>query len=312
MHAAQTLLPIVLLIALGFGLARIQFLGREFLNDLNKLAFFVALPAFIVRSLAEVHVPPCNAMRLLLLLALCTVAALLLGFVLARIFGSHPASHGSIAQCAFRGNLAYAGLPVITYALEGSESFARQQAVGRALLVLGPLIALFNFLAVLCLQKPDAWRLKSGWIATGKNIVSNPLILACAAGFALSITGIELPFVVNRALDALGAVALPVALLCIGGSLTHIQIGGRARAIAIAVLVKIVLLPVIAAIACFAFGITGIERLIVLVFAGSPTAAAAYTVAKQMHGDETITSAAIAISTLAAMPGLAIILYFAG
>ena len=44
MLLVDTLAPLVLLIALGAGLARLRFLGSAFMVDLNKLAFWITLP----------------------------------------------------------------------------------------------------------------------------------------------------------------------------------------------------------------------------------------------------------------------------
>ena len=50
MLLVDTLAPLVLLIVLGAGLARIRFLGPAFIADLNKLAFWIALPALLFTS----------------------------------------------------------------------------------------------------------------------------------------------------------------------------------------------------------------------------------------------------------------------
>lgn len=309
MHAVHTLLPVVLLIALGWALARFRFLGAGFMADLNKLTFYVALPAFILRSMTEVQVPAGPAWRLFLLLLVCTIVAVVLAPLLAWLVGARRSSWGSVAQAAYRGNLAYGGLPILTYSLVGENPDTKLAILGLGLLVFAPLTASYNLLAVLCLQSGASWRDWAGWKRTLISIATNPLLLSCLAGFALAVGGFRFPGPLHQALTALGGVALPVALLCIGGAFTHIDFQGRYRSIWVAVGIKILVLPVLAWLGCAFLGIEGFERRIVLLFAAVPTAATAYTMAKEMHGDEVVTSAAIALSTLLAFFSLTAVLW---
>jgi predicted permease len=309
MQAVQTLLPVVLLIILGWSLARFRFLGPKFMADLNKLTFFVALPAFILRSMTEVQAPAGPAFRLFLILFACTVVAVILAPCLAWMIGARRSSLGSVAQAAFRGNLAYGGLPILTYSMMSEDPETKMAVLGLGLLVFAPLTASYNLLAVLCLQPGGSLRDLAGWGRTLRSIVTNPLLISCLAGFFLAVIGFRFPAPVHQALTALGGVALPVALLCIGGSFTHIRFEGRYRSIWVAVGVKLLLLPLLAWLGCAWFGVEGFERRIVLLFAAVPTAATAYTMAKEMGGDEVVTSAAIALSTLLAFLTLTVVLW---
>jgi predicted permease len=310
MHPVAVLLPVILLIATGYLLARIRLLGPQFIADMNKLGFYVALPAFILQSLAEVRVPAGTTLRLFLLLLGCTLAAGALAWGLSLLFRTRADARGSIIQASFRGNLAFAGLPIITYSLVGLPESERLAALGTALLVFAPLTACYNLLAVLCLQKipHDSAKLRSLWGEIIRSILTNPLIIACLGGVALAVFGLRLPGPIDTTLKALGGIAMPVALLCIGGSFQVIRLEDRHRAIGIGVLVKLIALPLLAWWACDLLGVTGLEKRIVLIFAGVPTAATAFTMAKQMGGDEIVTSASIMLSTVMAAVTLLVIL----
>lgn len=309
MHPVETLLPVVLLILLGWLLARIRFLGPDFIAQLNKLTFYVALPAFILRSMTEVESVSPSAGRLFLLLFGCTVAAILVALALAFALGARRSAWGSVAQAAFRGNLAYGGLPILTYSLGAAPQETQAAALGLALLVFAPLTASYNFLAVLCLSPWRDWTGLQGWARAGVSILSNPLILSCLAGFALAHAQFHFPRPLHQALTSLGAVALPVALLCIGGSFIGVKLQGRWRSLAIAVTVKLVVLPLMAWIGCSTLGFHGIERKIAMIFASMPTAATAFTMAKEMGGDEVVSSAAVMLSTVLASFTLSIVLW---
>jgi len=308
MHAVETLLPVLLLIFLGWGLARFRFLGPEFIKELNKLTFYVALPAFIFRSMTEVRVPATEAMPLFVLLLACTVITMLLAPLIAKLAGARPSSLGSVAQAAYRGNLVFAGLPILAYSLAGEPPELVAATLGTALLVFAPLTASYNFFAIFCLQGWGSISRPGQIREVLKSIVTNPLLISCLGGFCLALVGFEFPRPVHAALTALGGIAMPAALLCIGGSFLKIEFRGRYRSIWIAVLCKILLCPLLAAIGCWWFGISGLEQRIVMIFSAVPTAATAYTMAKQMGGDEDVTSASVALSTILAFGTLTVVL----
>jgi len=310
MFAFETLAPVLLLILLGWILTRIRFLGKPFMTDLNKLCYYVALPAFIISNLAGVRLPIGESMQLFALLFTLTLAAAGIAFGLGKLLAVHTASLGTVVHTAFRGNLAYAGLPVISYALAGREATA--ETIGTALLVFAPLTAFYNILGVLCLRQADTWRRPGSWKLVGGEILSNPLILACAAGFLFSFFSFPLPLIFDRTLGMLGGAALPIALLCIGATFSTFHLSGHLTAIAVGAGVKVILLPLMSWMACIWLDIQDVERLIVLVFAATPTAATAYVMAERLGGDTEVTSAVIGISTILAMLSLTLVLLLGG
>ena len=114
--------------------------------------------------------------------------------------------------------------------------------------------------------------------------------------------GLALPSFVHRALESLGAAAVPIALMCIGGSLATTPLRGRRLWIVTAALLKVVVLPVLV---FFLARLGPAELRIALVLSSCPTAAAAFVMARQMGGDESLASGSIALSTLLSSISLA-------
>jgi len=102
---------------------------------------------------------------------------------------------------------------------------------------------------------------------------------------------------------------VPIALLCIGGSLAMTSMRGRRSWIIAAALMKVVVLPLIVFGLAWLAGLGPQEMRIALVLASSPTAAAAFVMAKQMGGDEALASGSIALSTLLSAASLAVALW---
>jgi predicted permease len=304
MSIVDTLVPLILLIGLGAALAHIQFLGREFMADLNKLAFWIALPALLFRAAIKEAWPGQQTWMLLGVMIAATFVISGLAWLVSRSLGVPRSAQGTMVQSAFRGNLAYIGVPVLaSISVDDPRTFA----VGVVVMTLT--MALYNVLAVVVLQasRPagphvDRWALV-------RSIGTNPLLLAGLSGLACALVHIGIPAVLDRTLDTLGAAAVPIALLCIGGSLRTSGFSGRRSWIAAAAALKIAVLPAIVFALGRAAGLGRSEQRIALVFAAAPTAAAAYIMAREMDGDETLASGSIALSTVLSMGSLAAVLW---
>ncbi|MCG3102455.1 AEC family transporter, partial [Enterobacter sp. DRP3] len=59
-----------------------------------------------------------------------------------------------------------------------------------------------------------------GAAALVRQILSNPLVVACALGMAMQAGGVAFPAAVEAAVRALGAASMPLGLLCVGAALT--------------------------------------------------------------------------------------------
>lgn len=300
MTILETLAPMILLIALGAGLARIKFLGREFMTDLNKLAFWVALPALLFVSATHASEPGGQVGRLLGVLFSGTILITLLAWILCLLLRMPAASRGALSQSAFRGNLAYIGIPVLAYSLNSDT-----KAMATAVIAMVLLMAFYNVLAVIVLHR----RGQSDGGRVLKAIVTNPLLLAGLIGLLVPLSGVALPGFIDRALTSLGNAAVPIALLCIGGSLATTRLEGRRSYIVLASILKVAVLPFLVFWMGKLGGLGPKEMRIAMVLTACPTAAASFVMAKQMGGDEALASGSIALSTLLSALSLAAALW---
>jgi len=71
----------------------------------------------------------------------------------------------------------------------------------------------------------------------------NALVIGLALGFAVNLTGIPIPTVVNGGLDLMARAALPVALFGLGGVLVRYKPEGDMRVIAFICVVTLLLRP---------------------------------------------------------------------
>ncbi len=303
-----TLLPIILMLSLGALLSRLRFLGNNFMADLNKLVFWVALPSFIFRNILHVESPGSAAWKIFLCLMACTLLVTVLAWLTGFFLPIPRRSIGTTAQGAFRGNQAYIGIPTLVYSIAALDPSQKNAIIGTAMLTLAPTMILYNFLAVIVLQASQHQISMTGLRAMCKSLCMNPLIITSITAISALFLGFKLPPPLDRTLESLGNMAVPVALLCIGGSLAQCKLHDRIFAVCTATLFKLALLPLLAYFFGIYFELSQFDLRILLIFASCPTAAASYIMARQMGGDESLASGIIALTTILSFIPLSIVL----
>lgn len=309
----SSILPVCLLLLLGSALCRFRFLPEAFFAQMNRLGFWVLLPTLLFGTI--IKAPPtagADGLKVGALLCGCSVAVTGLARITARLLGLSDASARALMQAAMRGNLAYTALPVLIYAFgEGSE------AAAISAFALAPTIPFYNFWAVLILTKPQTGTDVTGSPRTGllrhvgrtfATVLRNPLIIGCAAGLLVLKSGVALPAGFTNAVDTLGRSALPCALLALGAGLTPGRIRSSLTPAVAASALKLLAMPLLGLALARAFGLSGDLRLIALLYLASPCAVTSYVMADQMGADKELAGAAIALSTLACLPVMALIL----
>ncbi len=285
------LAPVALVIALGWGLKRARFPGDAFWAPAERLTYYVLFPALLVNNLASAPLAalPVAPMALAVAVAILAGAAVMIG--LRRRLGVDGPGFTSLFQGAIRQNT-YAGIAA-ALALYG------RPGVTLAAVVLATFIPLVNLLCVGVLGR-YAGAAPAGWREVGRSIVRNPLILACLGGALLNGLGLGVPLGLSPVLDVLGRAALAFGLLSVGAGLSFAGIRHAARGIAAACAVKLVGLPLVAALACALLGLEGVSAGVVILFAALPTSTSSYILARLMGGDSTLMAQVVAATTVGA------------
>ncbi len=102
----------------------------------------------------------------------------------------------------------------------------------------------------------------------------------------------------DRRLSILSGMALPLALLVIGTSVSFAQMQQQLRLTALIGGLKLLILPALGLTFFHILGLARIEYLPALILLASPTATVSYVMASEMAGDASLASAAISITTL--------------
>lgn len=301
MQIANTILPIFLVILTGTLLRRYAFLPREILGPLNRLVFYLAIPAMIFQKVASASWQEHFQATVLAGILLPVGGMFLLMLALSRLLRMPGPEKRTFVQCSYHGNLGYIGLAVCFYAL-GDEGLIR------ASFLAGFLMLLQNFLSVLVLGLGRAAGKPSskgpGYILS--QILLNPVIISALAGLVFAFGGLGLPVLVDRSLEIISGMALPLALLVIGASLSFHLMREHLLAVLGVGLVKILLLPGLGMLVCAALGLEISEFAPGLLLLAAPPATVTVVLSAQMNGSPNLASAAVALNTLASALGYAL------
>lgn len=292
MDIIVTIIPIFAVILLGWVAGLKGYLPDPFLGPANRLVYHVAIPAMIFKAISQA---PLSQQMNGLLVALMLLTALAGYFTAAGIgagVGLRYDRRGTFIQCAGHGNLGYIGLAVAFYYL-GDEGLSRA-GVGT-----GFLMILQNLLSMVVLQfyaKTDGEKRYQKRLII--KVVANPVILSAMAGLLFSSLGLSAPIIVLRSLEILSGMALPMALLLIGATLSFDLIRKYLTFVLAVAMIKLALMPAMGFLLFEIFRIPVSVYMPVLILLASPTATVAYVMSKEMGGDPDAAVAAISFVTL--------------
>lgn len=292
MATITTIIPIFLIILMGWYARQRGFVPPEFLGPANRLVFYLAIPAMIFRSISKASLKSEFHPGVLCITLGAIVTVYLLAWWGVGLMGLIRKKRGTFIQSVSHGNLGYIGLAVAFY-------YLGEGGLVKASLVAGFMMILQNFLAVIALQFYSSKSLNDhSLFHLGEKIIANPVIISALGGIIFSASGIAMPLVVDRSLQLISQMALPLALLIIGASLSFGIIRRETLLVMISGMMKLLLLPALGWTGFMFLSIGPNEYLPALILMASPTATIVYVMGSEMHGDPDLATATISMSTL--------------
>ncbi|CAN5722496.1 AEC family transporter [soil metagenome] len=253
------------IIGVGIVVGRTDVLGHNAATVLNRVAFYIGVPALLLVTLAKAT--PAQVFSLPLLISvMATFIVFAFYFGIATLIRHQPRGDATIgAWSSSYVNAGNLGLPLSAYVLGNTTDVS--SVILFQCVVLIPLGA-----AILDSDAAAHTTVK----ARVTRLVANPTICASIIGIALSALDVHLPKLVLDPLALLAELAVPTVLLAFGMSLsargTRHQRGDRFD-LTLAVTFKLALMPLVAYALCrWAFNGTPQQLMVVTVLAALPSA----------------------------------------
>ncbi|KVR61062.1 AEC family transporter [Burkholderia ubonensis] len=282
------LAPVALLVALGHGLKRSGFVGDAFWPSAERLCYYVLLPALFAHGLASARLQSLAVMPLALALVGSTVAVAATLLMIRPFVRVDGAGFTSVFQGAVRFNN-YVGASL-------AAGLFGAQGIALAAVCVAAIVPTVNLMCVLVFARYGSTRL--GIVALVRQIVSNPLVVACAIGIAMQASGATFPPAIEPAVRALGAASMPLGLLCVGAALTFDAARAWVQPVCVASAFKFVAMPLLTLVAGRALGLGDAALTVALLFQALPTSSASYLMARQLGGDAPLMAGITAFQTL--------------
>lgn len=282
--------PVFSMLFLGVALKRLGLIDAAFINTASALVFRGTLPTLLFLGIVQADLRTALQPALLVYFVLATLGCFLLAWGWA-ILRCPQADRGIYTQGAFRGNNGIIGLALAT-SMYGDYGLSVGAVLG------GVVILSYNTLSAIVLAiyspeaKTDAWSLT-------KNILSNPLIIGVLAAIPFAAWQISLPAWLLTSGEYFAQMSLPLALICIGGTLTLESLRESSGMAISSSLMKVLWLPLVATLGAWLWGFRDADLAILFLYFASPTAAASFVMAKAVGGNHQLAAAIIVLTTLA-------------
>lgn len=293
-----TLVPIILLIALGTWLRVRGFMAESFWPGAERLSYYVLLPSLFVHGMATANLEGVPIFGMVGVLMLST----LLGAVLLVLYQSVANHDGADFTSVFQGGIRFNNYigATLAFGLYGSAGIALAAVANAAI------VPLVNLLCVLVFARFSARHSSPGTIV--RAIFANPLIIGCGLGMLLRVTGVGLPAGLEPTVGALGKAALPMGLLCVGAALGGARLGQQVKPMLAASLFKFLVMPLATWGLCRMLGLSGQAAVVAVLYQALPTASSSYVMARQMGGNAPLMATIIAMQTVLAAATLPLML----
>lgn len=284
----EAVMPIFLLMALGYLLKGLKFAEKSTFDAMNRLVFKIFLPILLFYNIYQTDKRQIFNGKLILFTVAAILTVYVVGYFAVLGLTRDNARRGVMLQGFFRSNYAILGIPLVDYVCGDS-------ATGLASLMVAVVVPLFNILAVICLERFRNRSVKIGGLIWG--ILKNPLVIGCLIGAIFLIADISLPSFVEKAVSSASQIASPLSMVILGAGFAFSGIGKYLKEIAITVSAKLVIVPFFAALAAVLLGLRGEALVCVLITFGAPVAVSSFSMAQQMGGDEKLAAQNVVISS---------------
>ena len=300
----ESLLPVFLVIAIGFGLRKSSIVPESNWRGIELLGYWILFPALVLLSLIKMDLANLDLGSItkayLFAVIIQLVAVWLLRKPLNRHLNINDRTFSSIFQTATRWN----GF----IALAIANKLAGDQGLAIVALIMAITVPLLNFVNIIMLtvccsdSKPT---LKT----TAINTLKVPLIWGAILGLAINLLRIPVYEPVLVSLDIVGRAGLGVGLLTVGAGLRiHAMFNARAT-VMIGIVAKLFVFPALVFTGCILFGVSGLALQIAMLSASVATAMNGYVLARQMGGDAELYAATASLQVIVSMLSIPLILW---
>jgi predicted permease len=296
MDAALNILPVFLVIFLGAGVKQLGFFSDVFVKAANRVVFYLGIPALLFIKLSSAPFHETFDMNLALISSLSVCIVWLLSFVFVRltiVSSRGSSSAASFIQTSIHGNIGYIGLAVVFYSL-GNSGLNIASFLAPFIIIPQLILSVISFNIYSSRKRRNI----TSFVKILKNTFFNPIVISVVVGLIFSFFGWKLPNFLNRSLEIISGMALPMALLIIGASLSLSLMSKNLYWLLCSSTIKLLVLPGLGVMLLHNAGVHLFSIEVAAILLGAPTATVSAIMSSEMEGNVAFASTAVTLSTL--------------
>ena len=273
----------LLYMLLGGLLGRLGWMDDDLVRRLSKLNFRVFMAVTVFSSLWAGQLEQFRG-GLFLFEALFVVLLLASSSLLIR--SKDPLRKPVYLQSLFRGNIQTFTMAI----LPAMDPKFQPVALLNCLLV----AACFNVPSMLLFNRERSPK------ALARRVLLTPVVLAAAAGVALSLSGLPQPTAVAAFSSGVSSMVVPLSFLCTGASLRLSTARQNLGPVALCSAGRLLLVPLAGYALALLLGFRGVDLLLLFPFFASPCGSACHTIACDAGADSGLAAGIVAVTQLLA------------
>ena len=292
-----TILSIVIMIALGYILKRLDFLSEDDITPLNKIVMNILLPCMIFSALFSADLSAIHKLGVLPIAIICSSFIVgIISFIILKKFGFDDKRLWSVLVTVMIANTAFMGYPV-NLGVFGDAGFLR------AIFCDLGTTSIFLILSLLLV-------LKFGGTprAAVKDILLFPPLWAVVLGIIFNLCNIPIGPVVDNVVNYLGDGAIPLIMISLGLSINLGGLKWNKDMVCFTSIMKLFIFPIVMFAFVTLFHFTGYEYTIAIVEAAMPSGMLSLMLAVNYGLDYHLTSDCILMNTVFSLVTLPIII----
>ena len=288
--AFHAIVPLFLIIAVGYTVKRLGWIGPEEVRRFNKVCFYTFMPVMLFYNIYTSDFSHAVRLPYALFVLGMALAMILLAFLITLAAEKTPERRGVMIQAAFRSNFVLLGLPIAEELLPGAN-------FGITALMIAIVVPIYNMMSVVVLEYFRGGKPKLGEVLLA--VIRNPLIIASIVGLLMKVLHITLPEVLVSFAGKMNSAATPLILLLLGASFETREVARYKKELLVCVGLRLVVFPGAILTLAAALGLRDIEFVTVLAMTAAPTAVNSFNMAQQLGGDSQLAGSAVVVSTAA-------------
>lgn len=298
------ILPVFALIGIGLFARRRRLLEAQTFRGLTDVVFFLAMPALLFS--AVVQGPPIDLVGVASIYFSACLAIFALGLILGRCLNYPLARSAMLGLNSSFGNTVMMGIPIIVAAM-GPDGLPPLMAI----------IALHSVLllplAGMLVEMGDSGQQNLSAVvrSTVKGALRNPVIMSILVAFLWRALHVPVPAPLLELLRLLGGAAVPLALICLGGSLPETNLRTIGAEVLIGIVLKLAALPALIWVIGGWAGLPALPLAVAIITGGMPTGANAFLLARRSEHLLEISAATVVATTLLSLLSLSLLLRLA-